>query len=73
MCKRCPFCYVEFYATADGRLTWNGPEGTADDWKQIEDSMTSGDDPLFGGNTDKKYQALHKQIMEADQTYDVAI
>ncbi len=51
---------------------WIGPEDTAADWKHIHDSMTSGDDPLFGGDTNKKYQALHKQIMESDQTYDVA-
>ena len=34
--------------------------------------MTSGGDPLFGGDISKKYQALHKQNVESDQTYDVA-
>ena len=46
--------------------------GTTDDRKQIEDNMTSGGDPLLGGDKDKKYQALRNKIMESVQTYDVA-
>jgi len=45
---------------------------TADDWKEIEDRMTEGKDPLFGGETDRKYKALHKEITEWSRLFDEA-
>ena len=43
---------------------------SAEEWKEIETELGNEKDPLFGGEADRRYKALHKEIMDWSEELD---